>query len=392
MGLRLILWLLFPIMVLTSCQADVTPPAATHSHIYLRTQATHGKRSPQWEFTDCGGGRYVLYDKDVKYDFVVDVQLASGRRHLIWGGNSHDADIVPGVQYHLENRWGHNVQCGYRMQHCDSIVLFIDEIADTACITFHTSRPPEPLVRLNMPEHPKRATATAVLPQHDNPSVLALGNSITMYNHQDWVFTRVAASVGVKAEWAGHCHGNFTLDDLWNEGQFGCSKYYVGARTMVMSRPWSHIVLQDYSIRPLSDPHGFAASVHRWVDFIRNHTMNRDAHIMLLVNYPWKEMWNQDDEAYRVIAHNCQSVARSEGIELAPVGVAYYNMFVTSGCDALWRLYADSKHPSVAGTYLAACIYFSLMTGRSLDHVWWYPVGIDAEEAKLMRQLATKVL
>lgn len=62
-----ILMLLFTVVLAMPCcrQTPRVGVACPHSRVYLRTEATQGRRSAQWEFSYQGNGRYVLYDKDV---------------------------------------------------------------------------------------------------------------------------------------------------------------------------------------------------------------------------------------------------------------------------------------------------------------------------------------
>ena len=70
--------LLFTVVLAMPCcrQTPRVGVACPHSRVYLRTEATQGRRSAQWEFSYQGNGRYVLYDKDVNGEIIIDVASA----------------------------------------------------------------------------------------------------------------------------------------------------------------------------------------------------------------------------------------------------------------------------------------------------------------------------
>jgi hypothetical protein len=55
-------------------------------------------------------------------------------------------------------------------------------------------------------------------------------------------------------------------------------------------------------------------------------------------------------------------------------------------------LYNDDMHPTVAGTYLAACIEFAVITGRSPMDISWKPATVTPQQGQAMRELAAQVV
>lgn len=52
----------------------------------------------------------------------------------------------------------------------------------------------------------------------------------------------------------------------------------------------------------------------------------------------------------------------------------------------------DGSHPSVAGTYLAACVFYDALTGKTFDATGGVPGGISANDAKLLRDAAAQAV
>lgn len=386
--------LLFTVVLAMPCcrQTPSVGVACPHSRVYLRTEATQGRRSAQWEFSYQGNGRYVLYDKDVNGEIIIDVASASQCAHHVWGGNMTTQRIVPGEPYSLDNHWWRQVQCGYRTLHCDSIVLEMNQETDAAQLTLCSSRGSSPLVRLMLPDSSKSMALPQKLPYNGKREVLALGNSLTIFNHQDSMFNAIARSVGVDARWVNHCHGYASLQSLWDEGMFISPNGHISARGELLLHRWTHIVLQEYSLKPLYQPDEFAASVHQWVEFVRHQSINRDAEILLIVNWPYALLWDDYEEVAGIIEHNCRAVARREGIRVVPIGVAYHCAYSSGGAGAVQALYADDRHPSFAGSYLAACMEIAQITGIATEYVRWQPAAIDDATGLYIRQLVSEVV
>lgn len=378
---------------LWGCSGEVShTDTSSHSRVWLRCEANDWQRSPDWEFVDKGGGCYVLYDKDLYLDFIIDVKSAGKWNFPIWGGNSSDSLIVPNQPYRLARQWGKHVQCGYPVIHCDSIVLLADssQNATSSHITLHTSRPTQAFTLLE-DSQPGTPVVHHILTGEPR-QVLALGNSLTAYHHQDSMFNAIARQCDVKARWTSHCLGGASLATHWNGGAGSNGVACPSAHWLVCSRPWTHIVLQEQSLKPLYDPEGFATSVHQWVEYIRNLCPNHEAEILLVVNWPRTGLWNDFSRIQQIIAHNSQVIARREGIQLSPIGTAYAAMFAASGPDATLTLYDDERHPSLAATYMAACIEMALITGTPPHSIAWRPKALNDDEAHRIRRLAEEAL
>ena len=366
--------------------------APRHSRVWLRCEANDWQRSPDWEFVDTGGGRYVLYDKDLYLDFIIDVKSAGKWNFPIWGGNSSDSLIVPNRPYRLARQWGRHVQLGYQVIHCDSIVFLADssQNATSSHITLHASQPARAFTRLQ--DTPTHQHAVHHIRTGEPRQVLALGNSLTAYHHQDSMFNTIARQSGIDARWTSHCLGGASLATHWN-GDAGTEGVACpSAHWLVCSRPWTHIVLQEQSLKPLYDPEGFAASVHRWVEFIRDLCPNHEVEILLVVNFPRATLWNDYARIQQIISHNSLVVAHREGIRLSPIGTAYSLLCAASGPEETLTLYSDERHPSLAATYMAACIEMALVGGTPPHSIVWHPEALSDHEAQRMRLLAEEAL
>ena len=72
--------------------------------------------------------------------------------------------------------------------------------------------------------------------------------------------------------------------------------------------------------------------------------------------------------------------------------VAVHCAYSSSGAGAVQALYADDRHPSFAGSYLAACMEIALITGIATEYVRWQPAAIDDAMGLYIRQLVSEVV
>jgi hypothetical protein len=69
-----------------------------------------------------------------------------------------------------------------------------------------------------------------------------------------------------------------------------------------------------------------------------------------------------------------------------PVGQAFEAAREMKGAPDVWG--PDHHHPSVAGTYLAALVFYRSFTGRSGAQATWRPNGLNAQDAATLVQLS----
>ncbi len=101
--------------------------------------------------------------------------------------------------------------------------------------------------------------------------VLSLNNSLIYYNDQDAVFNGIAQAMGKDANWTKHTLLGKSLKTHWDEGDGVAEDGNPGAKMLVRSEAWSHIILQEQSSLPRTDVETFRANVKRGVDYIRGY-------------------------------------------------------------------------------------------------------------------------
>ncbi len=238
-----------------------------------------------------------------------------------------------------------------------------------------------------------RPTEVVLVPSvPEQVRVLSLNNSLIHYNDQDAVFNAIALAMGKDAYWTKHTLLGKPLSTHWAEGDGLAEDGTPGAKMLVRSEAWSHIILQEQSSLPRTDIETFRANVKQWVDYIREHCPNPNAVIILPINWAYSGDWENYTHFNQTFVANYLDVARDLGVTLCPVGVAYQDVFDREGAEGTLTWFQDDRHPTVKSTYMAAAMEYGLIYGVDPATLTDTPAGLSADEAEAMRGYASRAL
>jgi len=241
----------------------------------------------------------------------------------------------------------------------------------------------------------------------DPTRALFVGNSYTFYNDLPNLYRSVAESLPTPP-------ATVSVDSSTGGGR-RLVQHVTDARTM--GHPlhtalntdvsWDHVVLQEQSQIP-GFPEGNAefdqsqlaaaelsglanmrgASVVLFMTWGRR---NGDDRNMAL--YPdFSTMQDRLEAGYRAMAADAEAAGVTALI--APVGLAFREVYESEAdplaADALFfSLYdGDGSHPSLAGSYLAACVFAATMLDADAEAITFVPSGLDPGVASTLRSAA----
>jgi hypothetical protein len=203
--------------------------------------------------------------------------------------------------------------------------------------------------------------------------VLFIGNSYTYYN--DGVGTHMAglavaadSSRQVTAEQAAVA--GYSLEDHWND------PLTIDA---IESGDWDAVVLQEHSTRPVDDPERMYTYARALDSTIRS----SGARTVFFMT--WARESAPDTIA--VIAAVYSHIGEELDATVAPVGLAWERC---RQADPGFDLYeSDGSHPNEAGTYLAACVFYSVFWNESPEgNAYEGGLGLSAEERSFLQTIA----
>lgn len=234
--------------------------------------------------------------------------------------------------------------------------------------------------------------SVAIFGQSLTKKVLFLGNSYTAVNNLPQMVSDVAASAGDHLCFDGNTPGGYTLQGH-STNTLSLGKISAGG--------WDYVVLQEQSQLPsfpLTQVQQMVFPYARKLDSIIN-TYNECAETVFYMTWGRK---NGDTENCPVWPPVCTYEGMDSLLNLRYRMMASDNQAILSPVGALWRylrqnhpqleLYsADGSHPSLAGTYAAACSFYTAIFRKDPTTVSFNP-GIPATDAILIRAAARAVV
>jgi len=210
--------------------------------------------------------------------------------------------------------------------------------------------------------------------------VLFIGNSYTYVNDLPAVFTQLAASGGHRVETGMAAEGGWTL-----------AQHVASSATLdeLASSHWDDVVLQEQSEIPsveLSRTTQMVPAARQLTGKIRAAGATPIFFLTWAHQAGWPEkgmpsyesMQGQIDGAYL-------SIAGELAAPVAPVGVAWWAAVWQNPGLSLWQ--ADGSHPSVQGTYLAACVFYAVIFRQSPQGLS-YQSGLPTDTARTLQAIA----
>lgn len=206
----------------------------------------------------------------------------------------------------------------------------------------------------------------------DARRVLLVGNSHTYYN--GGVDTHLQQMINeAHPEWdvvvQSRTAGGYTLENHYNDHT---------TLNTISNGDWDLVVLQEQSSRPMNDPQLFF-QYSAALDSLIIASGGKTGFYMT-----WE--WRNNPEMYIPIRDAYTYIGAYLGAMVAPAGVAFHNCMAA---DPRINLYdGDNYHPSLAGTYLAACTMLASIWNIDTTTITYCPEGLDPVDAATLRQIA----
>jgi hypothetical protein len=188
--------------------------------------------------------------------------------------------------------------------------------------------------------------------------ILFIGNSYTAVNDLPTVFAELASSGGHGVETGIDAPGGFTL-----------ANHAGSADTLnaLNSSKWDYVVLQEQSEIPASIQ-ARSTQMYPAARVLVSKIRNTGAVPILFVTWGhrdgWPEIGLKDYGSMQYQINNGYlGISQELNLPEAPVGFAWMAATKQSPQPDLWQ--ADGSHPTEQGTYLAACVFYSVIFKQS---------------------------
>lgn len=228
-------------------------------------------------------------------------------------------------------------------------------------------------------------------------SVLFLGNSYTGWNEMPLIFKQMAISNGDSIEVGGNVLGGYTL------GYPGQGHLYNSASLNLIGRGnWDFVVLQEHSQFPVipyyRDNYTFPSAEALDSIIQEENTCAQTVFFMT---------WGRKNGGEQCINSYCSPVfvdffhmqdsletaymymSLSNGAMCSPVGMCFAESIANG--DPIELFDTDESHPSLAGSYLAACSFYAAIFLKSPVGIE-YTAGLSGADAAYLQQIAEDVV
>lgn len=222
--------------------------------------------------------------------------------------------------------------------------------------------------------------------------VLFIGNSYTYTNSMPDMFKNFAQAMGDTVTYTMSAPGGYTFQQHTT---------LPATLSGITSQPWDIVVLQEQSQLPSFDPTQVATEVYpyaRWLDSFVN---DYDSCIETMFMMTWGRK-NGDASNCPFYTPVCTYAGMQGRLRESYMEMAFNNHASVAPVGAAWKIIVDSfsaidlyspdeSHPSVAGSYLQACVFYTSIFHRSAQGCT-YLGGLTASVAATLQRIADKVV
>jgi hypothetical protein len=238
---------------------------------------------------------------------------------------------------------------------------------------------------------PIDAHATIYAPTINGPKptrVLFIGNSYTKFNMLPMLVTKLARSAvdGRAIPYTMSAKPGYTLQMHWKRHE---------ALRLIRTGRFSHVIIQAHSLDPIDRP----AQLTEYLDKFVREANKAGAQVILVETwarhpensiYRYRPTLTSYEAMFQRIDDVFQKSATHTQVRIAPVGQAFRRVMAEHPDIDLYR--TDGSHPSWAGSYLASCVIFGVLTGHSPRTTSYIPWEISPAQAESLKEIADRVL
>ena len=228
--------------------------------------------------------------------------------------------------------------------------------------------------------------------------ILFLGNSYTAVNNLPSLLKGLAESAGYDIYVDKNTPGGYTLAFPTN-GHL----YNQTSLDKIAAEAWDYVILQEQSQYPVIEYYrnNYTFTGARKLDSIIKQN-NSCTQTMFYMTWGRKYGGQQCINGYCSVdftdyAHMQDSLASaylwmSNDLQtsVAPVGMAWKKSIIEYG-DPIELFATDASHPSLAGSYLAACVYYTAIFNESPEGLSYY-AGLEEEDATYLQMIAAETV
>jgi hypothetical protein len=223
--------------------------------------------------------------------------------------------------------------------------------------------------------------------------VLFIGNSYTYYNDLPQMLSDIASAFGDSISYDQNTPGGSSLY-AHSQNQTTINK--------IDQQSWDYVVLQGQSQNPSLSLNYVSSNVYPYanqlVDFIELNDICTEPVFYMTWGRKYGDQSNCSNYppvcTYLGMQQRLRESYLSMGIDnsasVSPVGIAFKNSIALDSTMDLYN--SDYSHPSIYGSYLAACTFYSTIFKKSTVSCSYKPNSITSTEAVFLQQVASSTV
>ena len=199
--------------------------------------------------------------------------------------------------------------------------------------------------------------------------MLFIGNSFTTRNDLPGLLSAIAeAGACATIESRVIAAGGASLRRHWN----------AGAADTISDGKWDYVLFQEQSTLPIKNGKRFHENVREFVPVMKE----SGATMVLFMTWARKH----EPENQKLLIDSYNSIGKELAATVVPVGAAWREMLEKHDTPELYA--EDGSHPTLAGSYLAACVFYTTLFDGDLKDLETEVGGLSHEERRLLQQIA----
>ena len=199
--------------------------------------------------------------------------------------------------------------------------------------------------------------------------MLFIGNSFTTRNDLPGLLSAIAeAGACATIESRVIAAGGASLRRHWN----------AGAADTISDGKWDYVLFQEQSRLPIKNGKRFHENVREFVPVMKE----SGATMVLFMTWARKH----EPENQKLLIDSYNSIGKELAATVVPVGSAWREMLEKHDTPELYA--EDGSHPTLAGSYLAACVFYTTLFDGDLKDLETEVGGLSHEERRLLQQIA----
>ena len=232
----------------------------------------------------------------------------------------------------------------------------------------------------------------SVTAQGESKNVLFVGNSYTLNNNLPQITAYIASSRGDQLNFSTSAIDSYTLQlHSTNSTTLG----------LIRQGGWDFVVLQEFSQYPSEPLSWVETNVYPYASYLNNEIYSYNSGAETMFYMTWGRRDGDDGRCSR-LPEVCTYIGMDDLTRERYMSMADNNQAVVSPVGAVWRyirenypaieLYsADGSHPSPAGSYAAACCFYTAIF-RKDPALITYNYTLDPADAAKIRNAARVVV